>query len=167
VTSGTTSGVSSSQFETPNTILINRDGRGPLDRPHEFKLYAGYQIPKIEVLLNGAYRGLSGQTYTPFNRVAAGRINWTGSNDIYLEPLGSYRNDAFNILDLRVEKVFNVNFNRFGVYMDFENVFNAGIVTTRNDRYPSVTISGNVVDFGDPTAVTPARQATFGFRWSF
>ena len=45
VTNGAFSGVSSGQFETPNTILTNRDGRVPLDRPHE----AGYQIPKIEV----------------------------------------------------------------------------------------------------------------------
>jgi hypothetical protein len=167
VTSGTTAGVSNSNFETPNTILINRDGRVPLDRPHEFKLFAGYQIPKVELLVNGYYRGLSGQTYTPFSRQAAGRVNWTASVDVYLEELGSSRNDSLNLFDLRVEKVFNMGVNRLGVYMDFENLFNAGIVTTRNDRFPSTTVSGNVIDFGDPTAVTPARQATFGFRWSF
>ena len=35
------------------------------DRPHEFKLFAGYQIPVIEVNLGGYYRAISGGTYTP------------------------------------------------------------------------------------------------------
>ncbi len=84
-----------------------------------------------------------------------------------LEPQGSYRNDTVRILDLRVEKVFSYRFHRFGVYADIENASNSGVVTVRNQRFPSVGISGNTVLFGSPTAVTPARQITFGARWSF
>jgi hypothetical protein len=139
----------------------------PLDRPHELKLFGGYQIPKIEVSLNGYYRTLSGQTYTPFNRVASGRVNWTSSVDVQLDEQGGYRNDLLRILDLRLEKVFSTGVHRFGIYADIENVFNAGTASTRNARYPSVAISGATVDFGGATAVIPARQATFGARWSF
>ncbi|MEW6320250.1 MAG: TonB-dependent receptor [Acidobacteriota bacterium] len=167
VASGAFSDVSSSQFETPNQVLINRDGRVPLDRPHEFKLFAGYQIPKIEVALNGYFRALSGTTYTPFNRVSSSRFNWTSSIDVQLEEQGSYRNDKLALLDLRLEKVFNVGVHRFGIYADLENVFNSGTVITRNARFPSVSISGNSVAFGNATAVTSARQGTVGLRWSF
>jgi hypothetical protein len=34
-------------------------------------------------------------------------------------------------------------------------------------RFPSASIAGNTVNFGGVTAVTPARQITFGVRWSF
>ena len=56
VTSGGNAGVSSVQFETPNTILINRDGPVPLDRRHEFKGFLGYQIPEDR---SGAQRRIS------------------------------------------------------------------------------------------------------------
>lgn len=161
------SGASFSQFETPNTILINADGPAAIDPTHEFKLFLGYQVPRIEVGMNTYYRSVSGTTYTPFQRIGAGTINWTGSNDVFLEPRGSYRNDHLNIVDLRLEKVFNAGFNRFGVYVDIENLFNVGTVTARQNRYPSAVISGNTVAFGGATAVTAARQTTFGARWSF
>ena len=167
VTNNGTNGFASSVFETPNTSLINRDGRVPLDRPHEIKAFAGYQIPKVEVSLNAAFRRVSGQTYTPFARVTAGRINWTGSADIQLEKQGKHRIDALNVLDLRLEKVFSANVHRFGIYVDIENALNASAVLTRNARFPSARIAGNTVNFGGATAVTASRQITFGARWSF
>ncbi|MGH9176674.1 MAG: hypothetical protein ACRD1H_20055, partial [Vicinamibacterales bacterium] len=87
--------------------------------------------------------------------------------DVQIEEQGSYRNDKLNIVDLRLEKVFNAGFNRFGVYADIENVFNAGTVSSRQTRFPLAAISGNDVLFGWPTAVISARQVTFGARWSF
>lgn len=167
VTSASQAAFASSLFETPNTSLINRDGRVPLDRPHEFKLFAGYQVPVVEVSLNASFRGTSGTTYTPFNRVSATRANWTASQDIQLETQGSRRNDPIRILDLRLEKVFSFDVHRFGIYADVENAFNNGVVTARNARFPSVGISGNTVLFGSATAVTAARQITIGARWSF
>ena len=58
-------------------------------------------------------------------------------------------------------------YNRFGVYADIENLFNVGTAITAQTRFPSAAISGNAVLFGSPSAVTPARQVTFGARWSF
>ena len=167
VTNNATNGFASSLFETPNTSLINREGRVPLDRPHEFKAFAGYQIPRIELSVNGYFRHLSGQTYTPFARVSATRVNWTASNDIQLEAQGNNRIKALRVLDLRLEKVFAVDVHRFGLYVDIENALNASAALTRNARFPSASIAGNTVAFGGVTAVTPARQVTFGARWSF
>ena len=77
VASGGFSGIQSTQFDTPNAVLINRDGLVPLDRRHEFKAFVGYQIPRVEVAFNALYRGVSGTTYTPFQRFTSGTINWT------------------------------------------------------------------------------------------
>jgi len=170
--SSSSGGFNSSQFETPNLSLINRDGRVPLDRPHEFKALIGYQIPKVEVALNGYFRALSGTTYTGFTRVSSGVFNWNSANDVFIEPQGTNRNDFIRILDLRVEKVFNAGVNRFGVYADLENALNAGVVTGRNARWPSNTLtnldgSRVVLQPGFATAVTAPRQITIGARWSF
>jgi hypothetical protein len=177
VSSGGSTEVNSTQFETPNTVLINRGGRVNLDRPHEFKLFVGYQIPVVEVGLNTYWRSTSGTTYEPFQRIAAGNtLGWPSSVDVYIEPQGSYRNDHLNVVDLRLEKYFSVGFNRFGIYADLENAFNVGTVTTRQTRFPGANIAlvrpdgsseSHFVDFGHPTAVTAARQITFGGRWSF
>ena len=158
---------SSSQFQTPNIALVNSDGFATNDRTHEFKTYGSYQIPVIEVALNAYYRFTSGSRYTPVQRLAGSVINYSSSIDLPLQTLGSRRNDGLNLVDLRTEKVFSSGINRFGVYLDVQNLFNAGTITARQTRYPNRSISGNTVLFGDPTAVTPARQATVGLRWSF
>lgn len=42
---------------------MNSDGPLVLDRPHEFKVLATYQIPKVELGVNAYYRYISGRTY--------------------------------------------------------------------------------------------------------
>jgi hypothetical protein len=167
VSNGAFSGVSSGQFETPNTVLVNTDGLVGFDRTHEFKLFVGYQVPKIEVSANVYYRAMSGLPYTPFQRVSASTFNWTGSIDLLLEPRGNRRIESLQLLDLRFEKVFSVSGHRLGVYLDAENLFDAGMVTAVQTRNPSAVVSGNTVLLGSPTAITAARQLTFGGRWSF
>ena len=75
--------------------------------------------------------------------------------------------ETAQIVDLRLEKVFNVNSNRFGLYLDAENLFNQGFMTGVQQRNPSSSISGVTVLLGSPTALNAARQLTFGGRWSF
>jgi hypothetical protein len=155
------------QFQTPNLALVNVDGRAANDRTHELKTYGSYQVPKIEVSLNAYYRYTSGSTYNPVQRLAGSVINYSANIDLNIEPLGNRRNDGLSLVDLRAEKIFKYGIHRFGVYLDVVNLFNVGTVTTRQTRYPSRGISGFNVLFGDPTAVTPARQGTVGLRWSF
>jgi hypothetical protein len=167
VTNGSFSGISSGQFETPNGILVNSEGLVGFDRTHELKVFAGYQVPKLEISANVYYRMLSGTPWTPFQRVSAGTFNWTGSIDLNLEPRGSRRGETQQIMDVRFEKVFSVGTNRFGLYLDADNILNQGFVTGIQTRNPSASISGNTVLLGGPTAVNASRQLTFGGRWSF
>jgi hypothetical protein len=167
VTNGAFSGITSSQFHTPNLALVNADGLVGFDRTHEFKVFAGYQIPKLEISANAYYRYLSGLPWSPFQSVSSGTFNWTSSISLPLEPRGSRRNEDQQLLDLRLEKVFTVGTNRLGLYLDAENLFNSGFVTGVNARYPSVSIAGTTVPLGGVTAITAPRQLTFGGRWSF
>ena len=190
VTNSGFAGVSSSQFQTPNLVHFNTDGLVGNDRTHEFKAFAGYQIPKVEVAANFYYRALSGTAWAPFARVSAGTFRWTGSLDLSLEPRGSRRTGCWyptglssetgckmqHLFDLRLEKVFNVRDNRIGLYMDAENLFNNVFPTSVQTRNPSgavnyVDADGNrastTVLLGNPLTLNVARQITFGARWSF
>jgi hypothetical protein len=163
------SGFGGSGFQNPSLSLVNNDGHMENDRTHEFKLFGGYDIPRIEVSVNAYFRSISGRTYTPIpsSTVSSGTLNWTSSLRPNLEPRGSRRYPTQNQLDLRVEKLFRFDVHRFGVWLDVSNLFNVNTVITRQNRYPSRTISGNVVAFDAPTAIVPARQISFGGRWSF
>jgi hypothetical protein len=167
VTNGSFSGITSSQFQTPNLALVNADGLVGFDRKHEIKVFAGYQVPKIEVSANMYWRMMSGTPWTPFQRVSASTFNWIGSIDLLLEPRGSRRVENMQVMDLRLEKVFNIGENRLGLYADGENLFNSGYTTAVQTRNPSASIAGTSVPLGGVTAIITGRQFTFGGRWSF
>jgi hypothetical protein len=179
IDNGSYSGVSSGQYENANTALIYTDGDATYGRPHEFKVFLGYQIPKIEVSLDGYYRYMSGTVYTPYVRLKGSTYGWPFASyvNVNMAAPGAYRNDNFSQTDLRAEKVFNVGFHRFGIYMDLQNLLNQNIVTARQTRYPNRNYAvaptpdnpsgDNVVAFGDPVAIQTARQIIFGARWSF
>jgi len=154
-----------SGFTSPNTTLINAFGELTNSRRHEVKAYFTYRIPKVDVMLGGNYTGLSGRHFAP-QQIFTSRQLSVGSSSrrtIFLEPRGSRENDFINQVDLRLEKVIQVDMHRFGVYADMINLFNSNTVTSRQNIYPS---SGGV-DFLAPTGIQGARQVTFGARWSF
>ena len=156
-------------WNSPNTAIINNFGELTNSRRHELKAYVSYQVPRVDVLLGMTYFGLSGRPFTPFQQYSSGQLNLPGSGrrQILLERRGSRSNDFFNQVDLRAEKAFRFEGNRFGVYTDILNLFNTNTVLTRQARFPSSTISGETVNFLAPLTVQGARQITFGARWSF
>jgi len=163
------------QFETPTNALVYASGRPTNDRTHEVKVFATWQIPKIEVGLNAYYRYLSGRTWTPFQRFGASAINWPGfgsqGRQPWLEPRGNRRLDSESFLDLRVEKIFKFGSgtDRISVYADIQNILNEGTIIAVNGRYPEVSIGGydQPIAFGDPTTITGPRRMLLGARWSF
>lgn len=158
---------STTNFQTPNAALINSDGFSTYDRTHEFKAYVSYQIPKAEVGLNMYYRAMSGTTFAPYQHISGSSFGWPRSIDVNLAPQGSLRNPGIQLVDLRAEKIFTYGVHRYGVYLDVQNLFNVGTVTSTQSRYPQRTLTGHPVAYGSPSGVTAARQATFGLRWSF
>ncbi len=170
-------GLGGGGFRNPNLVLVNGDGYMSNDRTHEFKLMGGYTVPKIELAVNAYYQALSGGTYTPVANVSGSTLNWTGSLNINLEPLGAQRYDLRHIIDLRVEKEFRVDVHRFGVFFDFANLFNSDVITGVQTRVPDRSITYADPDTGQPTSfrvkyksptsVYSPIQMTWGVRWSF
>jgi hypothetical protein len=157
-------------WHSPNTAIINNFGELTNSRRHELKSYVTYQVPKADVLLGLYYNAMSGRPFAPFQQYSASQLNLpapSSRRQILLEPRGSRRNEFFNQVDLRVEKAFHVQANRFGVYADITNLFNSDTVLTVQSRVPSTSISGQTVNFLAPTTIQPARQVTFGGRWAF
>ncbi len=174
ISNSTYAGISSAQFETPNGILVNSGGPTSYDRRHMIRLFAGYQIPKIEVSVNGYWRYESGWPYAPYVRVSSGLTNWTNAVNNNIMPRGGpFMVPSYTQTDLRVEKVFNYGVNRFGAYLDLQNAFNQNSVQSVITRYPSAGVTdpftGNyqAVLFGGPSRQQSARQITLGVRWSF
>ncbi len=160
-------GIGGTTFRNPNTAITNATGFMENDRTHEVKIFAGYQIPKIEVNVNGFYRAVSGATYTPVQNNSGGSLNWTGSVQVFLEPRGNQRYETEHNVDLRLEKVFDYDVHRFGVFMDVANLLNAETIIGVQTRVPNRDINGYTVLYQSPTLLAPARQITFGGRWSF
>ena len=173
-------------YATPTLGLVNADGRLTNDRPHEVKAYLGYEIPKLDISVNATYRMLSGRTYTPFQRFGSSAINFSVSAYYFgyaagrqplLEPRGSRRLPTERVLDLRLEKVFNVAGNhRLAVFADFLNLTNEGTVTGRLTRVPSTSLflpppaepgTTEAIGFEAPSSIRAPRQINLGARWSF
>jgi hypothetical protein len=166
------SGVSSGQFETPNTILVNDDGPTSLDRRHMVRLFVGYQIPKVEVSVNAYWRYASGLPYAPYVLVPTSRTQWSGSLAVNAEPRERFMTPSTTQTDFRIEKVIKLGFHRFGFYADVQNAFNQNVVQTANTRYPSVALRDGLgqrfnVYFAGPLTQLAGRQITLGGRWSF
>jgi hypothetical protein len=162
-----TGGVTGSQFLTPSLALVNTDGPLDNDRTHEFKLFAGYQIPIVEVNLSGYFRSLTGRTYTPNIVVSGTPLNYPGSITALIESRGSRRYPTQQTVDLRIEKTFNIDVHRFGLFVDIANALNNDTVLGRQTRFPNRSIVGNTVLFDSPTSIEAPRQITIGGRWTF
>jgi hypothetical protein len=168
-------------WQTPTISTVNTYGPANLVRPHELKIFATWQIPGIEVGLNGYYRYISGTAYAAYQRFGSDEIDYPLSRsgrEPYIEPRGDRRLDSLSLLDLRVEKNFRLGEGNgvLGIYADVQNLLNEGTVQDVNARYPQASISqldesGAVesvpIDFEAPTSIIQPRRWLFGARWSF
>jgi carboxypeptidase family protein/TonB-dependent receptor-like protein len=165
-------------FKTPTLALTNTNGESTNSRRHELKVMFGVQVPVVEIGINAYWRSLSGRPYTPEQRFASSTfgggsfVPFSSWRTPIVVERGSHRRQNENILDVRLEKIFNIGSsrkNRLALYADITNAFNKTVVTTLQVRTPSLAISGldEPVAFGAPAAVIAPRQATLGARWSF
>lgn len=167
-------------YETPTLSLVNSNGRATNDRPRELKAMLGVQVPVVEVALNAYFRSISGATYAAFQQLSSSQTSFssyygsTAGRRPFLEPRGARRLPTQNLLDLRLEKIFNVGArkDRIAVYADITNVFNKSIVTSVLTRVPSTSVTTGPgqtapVAFEAPGGVIAPRQTILGARWSF
>jgi hypothetical protein len=163
---GTSSGDSSSItafFNNPN-VHVNAYGRSSLDSRHQFRLSGTWQAPK-EIYFSGYFRYISGLPYTRVIRSQDfGLVLPQGNVSILAEEKGSRELPALAILDLRLEKSFNLGgrFGKFGLMVDMFNVLNA------NTKTGLETISSTAsIKFEGMTSITDPRIIRVGARYQF
>jgi hypothetical protein len=165
-------------YRTPTLALTNSQGESTNSRRHELKVMLGVQVPVVEVGINAYFRSLSGRPFQAEQRFAASAFGGSAfvANSAWrtplVEPRGSRRRERENILDLRLEKIFNIGGggkNRLAVYADITNAFNESVITSVQVRTPNLAVAGvdDPVVFGSPSGVIAPRQVTLGARWSF
>jgi hypothetical protein len=165
-------------WKTPNTSVLNSDGFVGYDRRHEVKVFASYEVPVAEIGVNAYFSHLSGIPYNAVYRLNSADRKATGfasspssMRSILLEPLGSRRYDAQNILSLRLEKIFKLGAakERLSVYADINNVFNSGTIDDRVTRTTGISLGSPsvTVPYEGALSVIDPRQITLGARWSF
>ena len=174
VDNGSASQVATRQFESPNLALVNSEGEASFTPKHEFKLLGSYQIPVIEASVNAYLRSTSG---LPYGRIQQFPTSLLGSGvsatyrRVFIDPRGTYHLPTLTQLDLRIEKNFTApGSNRFGVYVDIENVANRGGITNVVTRTTSATLANGTtfpLPFGTPGGLQTPRQVRIGARWSF
>ena len=156
-------------FDNPNAHVFAY-GRFPYEREHQLKIQ-GVWLGPWGILISGYYRYLDGQRWTRVIRsVDLGLTLNQGTTTIYAEPRGSRKMPPLSMLDLRLEKRFNLprKAGTISFFVDIFNVFNVAIPTSVWSRSSSTTIINNkVVQFGDLTAITDPRIFRLGFRYEF
>ncbi len=173
----------SHQWETPNLAVVNADGPSSYDMRHEVKVFATYQIPKLEVGVNGYYRYFSGYPYAPIANFSGDdrrALGLASSPSAFRRPLAEPRGfgyyDNQSLLNLRLEKIFKFgqHNDRIALYADINNVFNGGVITQVVTRLDGTTVGTTECDgtycsvpYAGPVSIIEPRQLTFGLRWSF
>ena len=167
--SNETVGFGGTLFDTPTHGLVNAYGEFGPSRRHELKIFATYEIPKVELNLNAYYRLISGQTYAYTQLYSPQQISYPFpfGREPLIETRGSRRYPIENLLDVRIEKVFKIGLGHLGLYADITNVFNASQITEVQTRVPKQTVEDVDLAYGTPTVLVAPRQVILAARWSF
>ena len=104
----------------------NARGRMPADRPWILKIQAGYTFP-WDILASFSWIYQTGRPYLSFTSF---RLN-QGRRKVMTEPRGDNRFPAWNMLDLRLQKTFNIGDTvKLQAIFDLWNVLNAKTETS-------------------------------------
>ncbi len=150
----------------PN-FYLNADGNSTNDPTHMIKIQGTYVLP-LDINFNVYYRGITGNAWTQRYRSRAfnqGRVTF------FTEQRGSNHYPMYNILDLRLEKVFTIAGKyRLGVMLDVFNLLNDNTITSWGTRigYDWYT-DGTYPSTGghDLYGLVEPRQARIGLRLIF
>ncbi|HLP44976.1 MAG TPA: hypothetical protein VK469_03470, partial [Candidatus Kapabacteria bacterium] len=139
-----------SYFDNPNSHE-NAFGRFLLERRHQFKLTGMVKGP-WGINFGTYFRYLSGQRYTRTVRSSYYGINLNqGATTVLAEKRGSRGLPAELILDLKVEKAFQVGSINIRAFVDIFNVFNnnKALSVETMSNHPTL-IFENMVTIQDP-----------------
>jgi hypothetical protein len=142
--------------QSPND-LINANDKGQLIYSRStVKLNGTWNSPFWDITISPLIRYQQG---VPFGRTFQSSLSF-GSVRFLAEPMGTRRQDAIFISDLRVEKTARFGGGRdISVFFDLYNMFNAN--PAQNLQWSSGTA------FNRPLSIVPPRLARFGAKVNF
>jgi hypothetical protein len=150
-----------SGLRDPNDLINNTGYDGVLqsDRTYMFKMQGTYFLP-FDFSVSASYTAMSGK---PIARTISVTGMDQGAFSILAEPRGSTHHlDAWNLLDLRIEKVFRYKERfRLRIAADIFNLFNEATMIE------TLTTRGMSDDFMQPARIIPPRRVQLGIRLSF
>jgi hypothetical protein len=130
---GYASWASFGNFSSANSF-VNSYGDMPYSRPLLIKLYGSFSLP-YQFMSSFFYLHTDG---SPWMRTVEVRPpdEWAAANDasrtsytVNVNPPGTYRNEASDSLDLRLQKDFILGPGKLGIYMDVFNLLGAYTLT--------------------------------------
>jgi hypothetical protein len=142
----------------PNSF-VNTDGKLVYDRPVTVKLQLVYMLPK-GFLVGANYNYQQGKPWSRLVQVPGDLIN--RNSQVLMEKLGDRRVGSWNLLDLRVQKDFNVATTaRLSLFADVLNTFN-------NDANDNIGSRLSTSDgFGARTDFVLPRRLMLGAKFTF
>ncbi|MHB8094567.1 MAG: TonB-dependent receptor [Candidatus Aminicenantales bacterium] len=178
-----TSDDQASFYPDPNSY-VNADGRDPNDQPLAIKLWGSFDLP-WGFIGSFFYRHNDGSPYgrrvnvsVPEDWAIANNVNQNyGDAYVYVEPIGSRRNQSYDNVDLRFEKQFDVRLGRLGVFIDVYNLLgnryiyygqNPGGTWAPTGFGGSTGSYSNISStYGKPTSIDGSRIYKFSVRFTF
>ena len=140
---------------TPNDKINTDDGRHVYSRQN-IKLNGTWNSPWWDITFSPMLRYQEG---FPFGRTFAANLSY-GSVRFLAEPMGTQRQDAIWITDLRIEKAIRFpNRRDLSAFFDIYNMFNAN--PAQNLQWSSGT------SYNRPLSVVPPRLARIGVKLNF
>jgi hypothetical protein len=123
-----------------------------------YKIIGRYVLP-YEVGFSGSWKVQSGFNY---GRTISVAMPVEGNRTIRVEPIDAHRYPTVGILDLRLDKSFDMGkFGKFSPMVDVFNLMNSGVPT--NVR----TTNTATAPFQEVTAILNPRVIRFGVRYNF
>ncbi|MGQ9578237.1 MAG: carboxypeptidase regulatory-like domain-containing protein [Candidatus Aminicenantales bacterium] len=120
-------------FSSANSF-VNSYGELPYSRPIIIKLYGTFNFP-YQIMFSFIFQHIDGSPWGRTVRVLPPK-KWTEAHNaatigytIYVEPPGTRRNEAWDNLDIRLQKDFNLGPGSIGIYVDVFNLLGAYTLT--------------------------------------
>jgi outer membrane receptor protein involved in Fe transport len=154
--------VSGDLYNDPNPHT-NMSGRDESERRHQIRFNASWRGP-YGIMASTFIKWWSGQRYNRFvNSDDVGVDLEQGDWDVLAEPRGSYALPNQLLVDLRLEKAFNIGeVGRIRFSADFFNLLNANTVT----NVWGISSNPNI-EFGSPRDILYPRQFRFNVIFEF
>ena len=139
----------------PNDLIGTEDGRFVYTRS-SVKLNGTWNSPWWDISFSPLVRYQQG---VPYARTFSTTALSYGSVRFIAEPLGTRRQDAIFITDLRVEKTHQFGSRNFSLFFDLYNMFNGN---------PAQNVSSSSgTAFLRPLSIVPPRLARIGAKLNF